>query len=194
MGKAYPVIPALSSTNLPGALLAPDDQFRVPTLAQEMGGIGLNNPSQGLRVQVWTLETDGTNVTVSAPNTPATVLFTGTNITQVDLAFDQNMRPFVAFVENGLARYWWYDTQTAQATFTDLAGAVTPRCCMDDKRPTQTNSSDIILAYLRDRNLYMRVQRDRYGTEYLLASNAGAALSVIGMGDNLRLHFGVSEP
>lgn len=184
------MIPQISSTSVPGNLLSPDNETLGTTVAKEMGGVGLNDPSQGLNVQVWTLTTDGTDVTISAPNTSPAVLFSGTNITDIDLAFDQNMRPFVAFIEDGQARFWWFDTQTGMTKFTNLpSDAVTPRCCLDDKRGLQSNSSDILLAYIRGTSLFLRAQRDRYDVERSLAEAVSPALVRMGMGNNLRMHF-----
>lgn len=179
----------LSTTNLPAAFLPPDDEPRTLTSVRKFGGIALNDPSQGMFVQIWTLTTDGTNVTISAPNHPASVLFTGTAITEIDLAFDQNMRPFVAFVEGGAAKYRWYDSLVEGQVITPLTDATRPRCCLDDKRALQTGSSDIILVYIRVGNLYFRAQRDRYLVEYLLKSAVTGALAKVGMGVALRLQF-----
>ncbi len=181
----------LSATNLPAEFLTPDAETVFPTTAKELGGIALNDPSQGLKVQVWTLTTDGTNVKISAPLVPETTLFTGTSITEIDLAFDQNMRPFVAFVEGGLVNYRWYDSLVEAQVVSSLPGASTPRCCMDDKRPLQDASSDVILAYVKAGNLYFRAQRDRYGVEYLLKTELGGTLETVGMNKVQRLQFKV---
>lgn len=179
----------LSTTNLRGAFLAPDNEVLSLTVAKELGGIALNDPSQGLQVQVWTLNTDGTAVKISAPSASETTLFAGTEITEIDLAFDQNMRPFVAFVESGVVKYRWYDSLVQAQVTSTLPGATTPRCTLDDKRPLQTGSSDVILAYIRAGSLYFRAQRDRYGVEYLLQAAVVSSLSKVGMGTNNRLQF-----
>src|SRR5690606_35250660 len=67
----------------------------------ELGGVALNDPSQGLSVKVWHAfathdhDTDVVTVWVEAPGVPATELFSGIGITEIALAFDQNMNPFV---------------------------------------------------------------------------------------------------
>ena len=156
-----------------------------------MGGVGLNDPSMGLQYQVWTLDYVGGQVRITAPNQAApTVLFEAEDITEVSLAFDQNMRPFVAYVQNGEAKFYCWDTATSSVAFTTLpTGSVTPKACLDDKRQTQTVLSDIILAYMRDKALYMRKQRDRYQIEYLLADNLDAKLVKLGMTDKNRVQF-----
>ena len=189
--------------------LPPDDAPTDNLTSYEDGGIGIQDPSQGLQVQTWTLTSDSQGVYLSAPNTPKTRLFTlgdigaargkipGTPITEVSLAFDQNMRPFVAFVADALAGFWWFNSQTNTMTFTDLATdvagnkALTPRCCLDDKRPRESGNSDIILAYVRANVLYFRMQRDRYGVEYQLMDNAFFTLDQVGMNRKGRLQFRV---
>src|SRR5690606_25942974 len=77
-------------------------------------------------------------------------------------------------------------------TLTTLpARSKSPRAVLDDKRSHQISVSDIIIAYIRDNNLYARIQRDRYEIEYQLIStlDPDAILDQIGMGTNWRLHF-----
>ena len=188
-----------SSLLISDHFLSPDDQETFNLLVYELGGIGLNDPSAGLRYQTWTgryFPTTG-EMSVSAPNTPPTTLFTRSGITEIDLAFDQNMRPFVAFVENGDAKYWWCDTDVQKQVFSNLpAGSLTPRCCMDDKRETQTNHNDITLGYVHGGDLKIRIQRDRFGAEYTIQSpflhpkfQLPAVLERIGMNKVNRLQY-----
>lgn len=180
----------LSTVQQPAALLLPDPQPSLTT-ARARGGVALNDASQGLNVQTWTITTDGTSVTIEGETVSPSVLFTGSGITEISLAFDQNMRPFVAFVDDEGAKYRWFDSLDSTTKITALPGAVTPRCCLDDFRPSQVNASDIILAYVREGLLHFRAQRDRYTIEYPL-SQVATGLNFVGMGVNLRLQFSVS--
>ncbi len=142
-----------------------------------------------------TLRAVNTKVLISAPNSPETVLFERLgNVIEVSLAFDQNMNPFVAFVEgieeSNTAWFWWFDTVVQQQIFTQLPdNTKTPRATLDDKRFLQSNSSDIILGYILNNNLYMRRQRDRFGVVYLLYESVNGLLSKLGMTDKNRLQF-----
>ena len=64
----------LSSVIVADHFLEPDDLETYPLLVYELGGVGLNDPSEGLRYQVWTLRyfpaTD--EFVLSAPNTAPT--------------------------------------------------------------------------------------------------------------------------
>lgn len=181
---------SLSSPTRPAAFLEPDRDRRLPLTDVEMGGTALNDGTAGLYVQLWTIRYESPDVIVSAPSSPDTVLFSMSGITDLSLAFDQNMAPFVAFVQEGVSRYWWFDTRAGGYTFSELpAGSITPRCGVDDKRLTMRAGSDIILAYVRDTDLYYRQQRDNYEVEYLLKTAAGSSLINAGMNRQHRFQF-----
>ena len=154
--------------------LYPDNIPVFNTTDYELGGIGLADASQGLQVQAWFLQITGpvsaNNVVISSSNTSPTVLFTAPDVTEVSLSFDQNMRPAVAYVSAGNSYFWWYDTTIPGYTVITLTGATNPRCTLDDKRAAEISLglSDIILAYLKGTNLYIRQQRDRFTIEYFL--------------------------
>lgn len=191
--------------------LFPDDRPTSPLISYEMGGAGIQDATQGLRVQVWTLESNYYGAYLSAPNTPAYRLFdasqidayrgtTNSTITEVSLAFTQLMQPFAAFVAGKMAGYYWFDSVSHKYTFSDLPPdaeqhpVLTPRCCLDDKRPRETGNSDIILAYVRDNVLYFRAERDRYTVEYTLLTQAPFTLDQVGMNEKGRLQFRVRLP
>lgn len=180
----------LSSTPVPAALLLPDPQPS-STQSRALGGVALSDPSQGLNVQAWEATTDGATVFIEAPNYPRQSLFTSSGITEVSLAFDQNMRPFVAFVDAGGPKFRWFDPTDSTTKVTPLpVDAINPRCCLDDFRSGQVAASDIILAYVRSGFLFFVAQRDRYLIERPLNA-AAKGLQFVGMGANLRLQFGV---
>lgn len=186
----------LSTTPVPATYLAPDTLELPNRLTDfELGGIALSDASQGLQVQRWTCRADPDTgvVYLGAELVPETVLFTAEGITELSLAFDQNMRPFVAFTQLGQAKYRWYDTVLGANRITELDPSDrTPKCCMDDKRPWQVSqgSNDIILAYLRADSMYFRQQRERYEVERLLATGLeGKKLIKVGMSAAMRLQF-----
>lgn len=180
----------LSTVPVIGKYLTPDNSDILPLVDYELGGVGIQDPSKGSRFQVWKLEYVSGHVLLSAPNTARILLFDRPKITDLTLAFDQNMHPFVAFTNDDQSTFWWYDTVSNSQIFTDLpSGCMYPKACTDDKRSTQTASSDIILAYIRAGTLYFRAQRDRYLIEYPLASGLTARLNKIGMTSQNRVQF-----
>lgn len=158
----------LSSTPISAPFLPPDGGSSSPLIDYEMGGVALRDASEGLQVQVWTFFLDGTNVRVSAPSVAATTLFTRTGITELSGCFDQNMNPCVVFVQAGTTVLYWFDSLAGMQVFTTFGAYENPKVSMDDKRTGQNANNDIIFAYLRERALYFRAQRDRFSIETML--------------------------
>lgn len=164
----------------------------------ELGGIALQDTSQGLMYQVWKLEllrdpdSGLVYVYISAPATVRTLLFSRMDITEASFAFDQNMNPFVCFMAGGVATFWWFDTVDLTQKFTDLpAGSTSPKCCLDDKRGFQLGRSDIVLGYIRSGRLFTREQHDRYLIEYDMGAVIPGELMRVGMNSGRRLMFAV---
>lgn len=177
-----------SSPYLWGAELLSKD-----TESWEMGGVGISDPSGGLTYQMWhgVLETDTGTVLLDAPNTPQFVLYSEAGITQMDFSFDQNMKPCLAFTQNGVAKFWWYNTANLQYETIILPGAMTPLTLLDDKREGLLGSSDIILFYLREGRLYYREQRDRFTVEYDSGISGVRRLIRVGFTEGLRVQLAV---
>lgn len=188
-------IPTISSTPYPSAFVDAKADTVSPTVDYETGGIGLQDPSAGLMYQTWTCKTDGTDITIEADNTAPIVVYTGINITEVSLAFDANMQYFVAFIEDGQAKFKWFDSTIGDFTVTSLnALDANPRCTLDDKRELNNSGRSIQLFYLRNDRLYARYQNDRYENEEDLgAITVGKKLAKIGMMDSLRIGYVLSD-
>lgn len=185
----------VSTTPIPSGFQPPRTTLRT-TVAQGLvdvhpGPIALANPLQGLNYQLWQVRADGTNIYLSAPNTPEFAYLPNTAAVWVALSFDQNGRPFIAWTADkvGTSYYYWYDTTIPGFRTSALVGPVfRVFAVMDDQRPLLIQNSDIILAYTRNGTLFTRVERDRFGVEY----NQGAApgkLVQLGMNTKLRLQF-----
>lgn len=197
----------LSTPNVPGAFQPPEDRpvGQYPIVAYELGGIALNDSSQGLQYQVWVFEImnfvpqiggDGVSVRPEVGGA-STVFYSGSGITEISGAFDANMNPTLIFVENGLSKLRWYDSSISNYALTDLPGALSPRLTLDDKREAAGSSRDILLFYLKaDGALYHRIQRDRYGVEYLLApaDPRRVAIGRAGMTEDWRMQIELLGP
>lgn len=161
-----------------------------PLTDYETGGGALQDPSEGLMVQTWKATTNGSDIMLSAQNSEPQVIYSGSDITEVSLAFDSNMNYFIAFVEGGRAKFKWYDSTISDFTVTSLGATdINPRCTLDDKRAFNNSGRSIILCYLRNGNLYARYQNDRYSNEFDLGPTGWSELIKIGMGTNLRLLY-----
>lgn len=171
--------------------------------SNSFGGVALNNPTQGLAVKVWTCTVEKFElplmdiVNLEAPDVSATPILSDYSISWVSLAFDQNMRPFIAYVSQGQAKFYWYDSSIEQPVTTTMdSGVGIPAATLDDTRESQLNSSDILLLYVRDGNLYQRRQRDRYEDEMLLYPDINGVIVApqmesVSMGINGRLQIKV---
>jgi hypothetical protein len=166
----------------------------------QLGGIALQDASQGLEVQTWYLDVnDSGDFLLRADSVAQTLLFTRPGTTWARLSFDQNMFPIISFVQSGQPYYYWYDPLIPAFQFVPMDVGVTFPCVtMDDKRALEIRlgTNDVILAYLRGGSLYYRQQRDRYGVEYLLApapSYPTPVLWKVGMTVQLRLQFKLED-
>ena len=176
-----------------GILLSPRSRTYALTESWESGGVGLSDTSQGLVSHIWRAWTDSKAVYIQRSDLPkdtAKTLLSATNITEVDLTFDQNMLPVLAYVSGGIAKLYWYDTVSQSQTITDFPNVQNPRVSLDDKRAFNTANSDVIFAYINNDQLCCRYQRERYDTEHVLHQlPPNAKLGKIGMGTTNRFLF-----
>lgn len=161
----------LTTTCVENDFLDPDSIIRATrTIDYEKGGVALNNPSQGLRVKNWVLELVGNDVTLYPQDDAldVTTLFSEAGITEVSLAFDQNMQPVVGYIVGGVAKLRWFNAGTsAYVTTVVSTSAISIFLTLDDKRKaaTEGNLNDVLVFYATDSNLYYRQQRDLYAIE-----------------------------
>ena len=184
----------LSTRPIVSGLLLPDGRQGGMLYDFEMGGVALNDGSQGIELQLWVCwvdRSDNVRVRAFGGSGPGTVLFNQPGIIRLSFSFDSNMQPAVAYEIDDEVRFFWYDSVSAGYITTTYAGARTPRVTHDDKRDFEAAKSDVLLVYLRDDGLYHRKQRDRYLVEYTLETNLPRTLRLanLGMGTNYRLHF-----
>lgn len=182
---------ALSQTTQRSTWYGLDTLDPTDTLDYEEGGIDLNDTSKGLEYQLWTFFYVDTAVYAYSDYTGNVHLFDSVaSIDRVRGTFDQNMNFFVAYRSADQWKYRWYDTLSGDYTTSDMPTGVTSCVCtLDDKRKLENSTSDILLLYTLDDNLYYRQQRDRYQTEYLLRTGIGGELIKCGMNDKARIQI-----
>lgn len=186
----------------PAGFLSPDDRIRVDrTIDYELGGIALQNISQGLKYQIWTIEVQGSDVVLYPENDPTNtiILFTESFISEIALAFDQLMNVVVTYVASGTAKLRWYNTNVENYVTTTLSGGSrSPVIALDDKRAnaTSTGNNDILVFYIRGNTVYYVQQRDLYGVERVLYNFTGTSNTYIrrvGMDSNDRMRLELFE-
>lgn len=183
---------AISSVPISAPFLSPDSQRLTLVEDFEAGGVAVQDTSQGLSSHRWRCFIGQTGIHIQRDGLADQLWVTVSGVLEVALAFDQNMRPAVAWrVDNGRIYLRWYDSQAAQYVTTDFGLGKNPRLTLDDKRQTQIGNSDVIFAYIRGGSVYYRMQRDRFQTEYQIASGLASNLVLrnIGMATNWRLQF-----
>lgn len=164
----------------------------------EWGPIAISDPSKGSMYQIWRARMENNYVYLSAPNVPEFVLLDLPNVTEISFTFDQNGRHIFVYVQDDIAKMHWYDSSVSEYVTTVFDGdVITPRITLDDKRDMQRGVSDIVLFYVKPtRNaqgvqiggdLYMRMQRDRYGVEYHMATELAGGIVKCGMMNNWRV-------
>lgn len=186
----------LSTTPVRSDWVERQNQRSDPLIDWEMGGAVLNSPLPDRYTHNWRLWSDGTTVFINRDDlSDSQVIFSGAGITSVSLAFDQVMRPHVAYTEQGVAKFYHWDTLSSAFKVMTLApDAKYPRCGSDDKRPFFIGRDDVLVAYMRGDSLCVRWQSDRYLIEEVKAPNTGKKMLVqLGMNNQNRMQFRLSK-
>ena len=188
---------AASSVSIPGRLLAPDNIGSSLFVDYERGGIAITDASLGLDYQDWQCKYNPTSgqVSINPVGAADAPYVTIPGASEMCFAFDQSMRPVLAYMVGSVGKLRWYDTVAASFVVTDFPGIRSPRLTLDDKRPSQLATSDIIFAYIKaNGDLCYRQQRDRYEVERVLHTGVDPAnrLIALGMASNLRIHFEIA--
>lgn len=88
-------------------------------------------------------------------------------IQQISLTFDQLGRPLVFYrVGENTLKLYWYDPVAQTNVTVNLTTGKDPTACFDFPQDTGQSFTDVLLFYVRDDQVFMRVQRDRYAVEY----------------------------
>lgn len=189
------MIPIKSDPALIGLLLPPDNLPKRPTVDYAMGGIGLQDPSQGLLFQSWRAwyVREDFSVYLESPNTPPTKIFEQEGIAWLSFCFDQNMRWSAVYtLQDGESYIRWYDSLSGDYAITPLDdGVITPFLTLDDKRSIMLGSSDIILAYIQNQTVHLRVQRERFQVPHVWQEDIPKDWIIrnFGMSNKLRLQM-----
>lgn len=187
-----PVFQSVTAIPLPH----PDNLKAIGLTDRELGGVAINDGSQGLNNWVWTVnvEPDGT-VKLWREGEAATTVLVQTDIADIALAFDQNMQPVLAWESTTGELFLYWFNPIIQSFVTDSFGlGRNPRLAMDDKRIRSLGTSDVIFAYISEGKLCYRMQRDRFVAEYIVATDitdSRLKLQRIGL-VNYRFQFEIS--
>ena len=158
-----------------------------PLIDFEFGGTALQNASEGLSQTLWKCSYEDGSIKLSHDGQVQSVLNVE-NVTALSLGFDLSMRPIIAYLANEHCYLWWHDTSVSKQIITDLGNEITfPQLSLDERRLVQSSNADVILTYIRNNKMYMRLQRERFQTEYKITS--AKRLIQIGSMKNSRFGF-----
>lgn len=189
------MIPVKSDPSVIGLLSSPDNIPRRPTIDYELGGVGLQDSSLGLMLQTWRcwFDRESSSVLLESPNTPPTKIFEQGGITWLSFCFDQNMRWSAVYtLQDGESHLRWYDSLAGDYAITPLdEGVITPFLTLDDKRALMLGSSDMVLAYIQNETVYLRVQRERFQVPHVWQEDIPKdwVIRNFGMSNKLRLQM-----
>lgn len=156
----------------------------------EDGPIEIGDISRGLNYQVWWAEIDDDKGFLMSNNQEREVFIQADGLSEISLSFDGNARPIVAFVANKTIYLKWFDSFSGGYTVTSFGSNLkSPKVFMDDKRSHFQKDADVIFLYVKvdASQLAYRLQRDRFGVEYVVANDVYSKISRFGMLSNYRL-------
>lgn len=151
------------------AFLPPRNKPTRPNESWGLGGVALSGSNEPFSYNWRCYVQDKAICIARTDGVPVTVLSFVGDVTEVSLAFDQTMRPVIAYVEDDVSKLYWYSSSLGRMTITEFDDIRNPRVSMDDTRQFNISNSDIIFAYVAgfDRLCY-RLQRERYSIEHVL--------------------------
>lgn len=186
-----PEVPYVSVPPMPAEFIAPHNRVKTPLVDYARGGVKLLDSSQGLNVKTWTCEARGDGVFLNAPGVAEFRIETiPENPLWVSLAFDQNMHYHVTYIlEETGAHFYMYNAEGEKYDVLDLGDVQTPIIRIDDVNYDALGVCELVLSYIRKGNLCVRLQRDRFGAEYIIERGVGAAIIQCGMNKRRRFQW-----
>lgn len=141
-----------------------DGDFMVPEKIDELEDYSLHFSSR----EVIRCYYEGQNIRYSHMGVVYDVL-TVPDLTALSFTLDQNLRPLLVYVQNKKTYMYWFNSAIGKMEVKLWGeGYLTPQVALDDLRIENSSQIDIIFAYIKDENLCIRYQRDRFTTETVL--------------------------
>lgn len=145
-------------------------------VAWSLGSSAISDTTTDLNTHEWLCYSDNGTVYVKRKDGQPIELFTvDGEISQLDFCFDQNARPVVVYVignESFIYQYFTSDFEHRKLPDTVKC----PRIALDHVKLVEMPISDIVLGYCYDGKLCYRLQRDRYGVEYIIGRDSNKHL------------------
>lgn len=169
-------------------LVEPESLKKTGLVDYEKGGVALGDSSEGLNKYNWELNVvSNTKAMLHREGiTPIQVFTYPSKPLDVAFCFDQSMNVVLAWQDKDFNLYLRrYNSATNSFQVLNLGIGKCPRLTLDEKRSEFISNSDVILAYITNKSLVYRVQREGFNTihvveEEMLASQRLARIGVKG--------------
>lgn len=169
-------------------LVEPESLKKTGLVDYEKGGVALGDSSEGLNKYNWELNVvSNTKAMLHREGiTPIQVFTYPSKPLDVAFCFDQSMNVVLAWQDSEFNLYLRrYNSATNSFQVLNLGIGKCPRLTLDEKRSEFISNSDVILAYITNKSLVYRVQREGFNTihvveEEMLASQRLARIGVKG--------------
>ena len=168
----------------PAGIAKPPNLAFYVVQAISLGPMQLNNSGGKLNDRYWIAYVDNGAVYIKGSQGEQwgaeTLLFNEPeSIKQITLTFDQLGRPLVFYRINAdTLKLYWYNPVLEQTELKALAQGIDLNAGFDAPQDTGQSYSDAMLFYVRDDVIYMRIQRDRFETEYVTPTGQDANSSI----------------
>ena len=161
----------ISSTYIEGVLELPlTDNIN----SNYFKGGSIINDSTGMFNNTWIYTYEENNVKVRNLTTmlPEITITTIENIEQVSVTFNQNMQAQYCYIVEDQLYLYWFDNLINNYTATLLTDEVTScYIVLDETRDNLLGTSNNLLYYIKNNNLYLRKQNERFTIEHLAYTN-----------------------
>ena len=169
-----PDLPELSGKSLKSRFISPFPQRKEPLEDWARAGVDLLDGTQGLDKKNWHGFLEDEYICVEADGVPKTQLYrVGKGCEWISFSFDQNMFFCVAYQIGNMAFFYWNNVALHEYELIELGEAIHPTVRLDYVRDVGKGDSELILSYIKNGDLCIRVQRDRFTKEYNVNRNAG---------------------
>lgn len=183
---------AFTVSPIPGRFIEPYNLPVSPLSRACRGGIALNDASKGRNYQNWLVWYDSQAGIIyygpQAVNLVAVGSYAVAGVTQVSLAFDNNMNPLLAWLDATGAHIRYFSGASSSYQIINVNGASSCLVCVDDARDFSNSISDAIFAYTMPTGLWYTYQRENYATARQ-ASTSSKKLLRMGMNVGSRFQF-----
>ena len=161
----------ISSTYIEGVLELPlTDNLN----SNYFKGGSIINDSTDMFNNTWLYTYEANNIQIRNLTTmePTIILDTIENIYQVSVTFNQNMQAQYCYIVEDQLYLYWFDSLINNYTATLLTDEVTScYILLDETRDNLIDTSNNLLYYIKNNNLYLRKQNERFTIEHLAYTN-----------------------